>query len=74
MLFWPLTGRVNHKGDVAYGASPRTSTIDHIAGLQAQSRELAAVGREKLFQQQLSSVADRRPELDAMIDFVRDGR
>jgi len=44
MLSWPLTGRVNHKGDVAYGASPRTSTIDQVAGLQAQLPELAAVG------------------------------
>jgi DNA invertase Pin-like site-specific DNA recombinase len=51
----------------------RTSTIDQVAGFQAQIRELEAAGCEKVFQEQLSSVADRRPQLDAMIDFVRQG-
>jgi DNA invertase Pin-like site-specific DNA recombinase len=51
----------------------RVSTVDQVAGFQAQIRDLEAVGCEKIFQEQLSSVADRRPQLDAMIDYIREG-
>jgi DNA invertase Pin-like site-specific DNA recombinase len=50
----------------------RTSTIDQDAGLEAQHRDLGATGVEKLFSEQVSSVA-QRPQLAAALDFVRDG-
>jgi DNA invertase Pin-like site-specific DNA recombinase len=48
----------------------RTSTIDQVAGFEAQLRDLASC--EKVFQEQVSSVA-KRQELDAAIEFVREG-
>ena len=51
----------------------RTSTTDQKAGLQAQRRELDAVGCTKLFEEQLSSVAVKRPELERALDYVREG-
>ena len=50
----------------------RTSTLDQKAGLEAQRRDLAAAGAEKLFAEQVSSVA-ARSELELAIDFVRAG-
>ena len=50
----------------------RTSTIDQDAGLEAQHRDLNAAGVEKLFSEQVSSVA-QRPQLAAALDFVREG-
>src|SRR5580693_261150 len=41
---------------VGYG---RTSSITQEAGLEAQERDLKAVGVEKLFTEQVSSVAER---------------
>ena len=38
-----------------------------------QERELLAAGCEKLFLEQVSSVARRRPQLEAALEFVRDG-
>jgi DNA invertase Pin-like site-specific DNA recombinase len=54
---------------VGYG---RTSTVSQEAGLEAQERDLKAVGVEKLFSEQVSSVAERH-ELEAALDYVRDG-
>jgi DNA invertase Pin-like site-specific DNA recombinase len=50
----------------------RTSTIEQEAGFEAQMRELEKVGCEKIFREQVSSVA-RREQLEAAIDYVRDG-
>lgn len=50
----------------------RTSTVEQVAGFEAQDRELRAAGVEKLFAEQVSSVGDR-PQLDAALDFVREG-
>lgn len=50
----------------------RTSTLDQIAGLEAQERDLAALGCERTFVERVSSVGER-PELDAAIAFVREG-
>lgn len=50
----------------------RTSTIEQVAGLEAQERDLRAVGVDKLFAEQTSSVG-ARPELEAAIDFAREG-
>lgn len=51
----------------------RTSTTDQKAGLEAQLRDLQAAGCTKIFQEELSSVATRRPELDRALEFVREG-
>jgi DNA invertase Pin-like site-specific DNA recombinase len=50
----------------------RTSTLDQQAGLEAQVRELTAAGVEKIFSEQVSAVA-KRPQLEAAIDFIREG-
>jgi DNA invertase Pin-like site-specific DNA recombinase len=51
----------------------RTSTVEQRAGLEAQARDLQAVKVEKLFLEQLSSVDAHRPQLEAAIDYCRDG-
>src|ERR1700719_355578 len=50
----------------------RTSTSSQIAGLEAQERELQAVGCDKIFREQVSSVAERQ-QLEAAVDYVREG-
>ncbi|MEP0941213.1 MAG: recombinase family protein [Rhizobiaceae bacterium] len=50
----------------------RTSTFDQTAGIEAQIRELVKIGTERVFSEQVSSVSSR-PELDAALDFVREG-
>lgn len=50
----------------------RTSTVEQEAGLEAQSRDLAAAGCERTFSERVSSVA-RRAELEAALSFVRQG-
>src|SRR5437588_12555447 len=50
----------------------RTSTLEQKAGFDAQLRELEAVGCEKVFREQVSSVG-QRPQLEAVLDFIRDG-
>ena len=50
----------------------RTSTFDQEYGLEAQLEELGKLGCEKVFKEQVSSVANR-PELAAAIDFAREG-
>jgi len=50
----------------------RTSTTEQVAGLEAQLAELQAVGCEKIFQEQVSSIATRI-QLQLAIEFARDG-
>ena len=50
----------------------RTSTADQSAGLEAQQRDLEAAGAERIFAEQISSVATR-PALEQALDFIRDG-
>lgn len=50
----------------------RTSTSDQDAGLEAQHRDLRDTGVEKLFSEQVSSMV-QRPQLEAAIDFAREG-
>jgi DNA invertase Pin-like site-specific DNA recombinase len=50
----------------------RTSTIDQRAGYEAQLKALSETGCTKVFKEQVSSVGDRE-QLDAALDFVRDG-
>ena len=50
----------------------RTSTAEQVAGLEAQLRDLRAIGCEKIFSEQVSSVAHRE-QLEAAIEFAREG-
>lgn len=50
----------------------RTSTVEQEAGLEAQERDLKAAGCEKIFAEQVSSVAQRE-ELERAIDYLREG-
>ncbi len=54
---------------VAYA---RTSTLDQVAGFEAQLRELEAAGCEKTFKEQVSSVQARQ-ELTRALDYLRGG-
>lgn len=51
----------------------RTSTLEQIAGLESQVRDLTAAGCTKIFQEQVSSVDTKRPELERVLDYVREG-
>lgn len=51
----------------------RTSTTDQIAGLEAQVRDLQAEGCTKVFSEQVSATQNERPQLKAMLDYVREG-
>lgn len=51
----------------------RTSTIDQKAGLEAQLRDLQGAGCTRVFQEELSSVATKRPELERCLDYAREG-
>jgi DNA invertase Pin-like site-specific DNA recombinase len=50
----------------------RTSTVGQDAGLEAQERDLRAVGVERLYSEQVSSVATRE-QLELALDYVREG-
>ena len=49
-----------------------TSTVEQEAGFEAQKRDLEAVGVEKVFAEQVSSVAERE-KLAQALDFIREG-
>ena len=50
----------------------RTSTVDQEAGLEAQLRELKGLGCKKVFQEQTSSVGERKA-LEEALEFTREG-
>ena len=50
----------------------RTSTLEQKAGLEAQLRELEAYGCEKIYQEHVSSVAERE-QLNAALSSLRSG-
>jgi DNA invertase Pin-like site-specific DNA recombinase len=50
----------------------RTSTVDQVAGFEAQFKELSAAGCEKIFREQVSSIAVR-VQLQSAQEFARDG-
>jgi DNA invertase Pin-like site-specific DNA recombinase len=50
----------------------RTSTVEQIAGLEVQLKELEAVSCNKTFQEQVSSVAVR-VQLEVAMEFAREG-
>lgn len=51
----------------------RTSTAEQVAGLEAQVADLEAIGCTKIFQEHVSSVDAQRPQLEAALDWVREG-
>jgi DNA invertase Pin-like site-specific DNA recombinase len=67
--YWHIFKGKGHFMIIGYG---RTSTIEQVAGLQAQIRDLKAAGAEKLFRENVSSVAPRK-QLEAAIEFAREG-
>ena len=50
----------------------RTSTLEKISGLEAQVRDLEAYGCERIFKEQVSSVAERE-QLEAALGMLRTG-
>ncbi len=50
----------------------RTSTIEQVAGLDAQLRDLETAGCEKIFSEQVSSYSERK-QLKVVMDYVREG-
>lgn len=50
----------------------RTSTVEQVAGFDAQLEELKKVGCEKIFKEQVSSIG-KRDQLEAAIEFAREG-
>lgn len=50
----------------------RTSTLEQVAGYEAQVAALTAAGCERLYQEEVSSVA-HRPQLDEVLRFVHQG-
>lgn len=50
----------------------RTSTLEQEAGLEAQLRDLQALGCQKVFKEQTSSVGPRKA-LEEALEFTRDG-
>jgi DNA invertase Pin-like site-specific DNA recombinase len=50
----------------------RTSTVEQVAGFEAQERDLHAAGVERVFAEQISSVATRA-QLEAALNFIRAG-
>jgi DNA invertase Pin-like site-specific DNA recombinase len=50
----------------------RTSSLAQVAGLEGQERDLRAAGCERIFSEQVSSVAERQ-QLEAALDYVREG-
>lgn len=51
----------------------RTSTVEQSAGLEAQERDLRDAGCSKIFSEKVSSVATHRRQLEAALDYVREG-
>lgn len=51
----------------------RTSTVDQIAGLEAQKRDLRVAGCQSVFAEQLSAAADSRPELAKAVALLQPG-
>lgn len=51
----------------------RTSTTDQKAGLEGQIRDLEGAGCQRIYREEVSSVATQRPQLEAALDYVRQG-
>jgi DNA invertase Pin-like site-specific DNA recombinase len=70
--FEPIGRASRGKQDMSVVGYARTSTLHQDAGLDAQLRQLQALGCDKIFSEQVSSVADRA-RLAAALEYVREG-
>ncbi|AID32438.2 recombinase family protein [Mesorhizobium huakuii 7653R] len=68
-----LIGRHDVMTTSALVGYARTSTTDQKAGLEAQLRDLEQAGCTKMFREEISSVATNRPQLAAVLEWVREG-
>jgi DNA invertase Pin-like site-specific DNA recombinase len=50
----------------------RTSTVEQVAGLEGQERDLKAAGADRVYSERVSSVA-KREQLETVIDYCREG-
>ena len=50
----------------------RTSTLDQVAGFESQQEALNEAGCEKVFAEQISSIA-HRDQLEDALDYIREG-
>lgn len=64
--------RTYWNGNVMLIGYARTSTLEQVAGFDAQLRELAQLECEKVFREQVSSKATRK-QLEAALEFARHG-
>src|SRR5262249_38568186 len=64
-----LMGRWSWSMQIGYA---RSSTVDQEAGFQAQIKSLKAAGCEKVFAEQVSSLAERA-QLEAALEYAREG-
>jgi DNA invertase Pin-like site-specific DNA recombinase len=51
----------------------RTSTVEQEASFDAQQKQLKAAGCEKIFKEQVSAVSPEREQLEAALDYAREG-
>ena len=51
----------------------RTSTVEQDASFDAQQKQLKAAGCQKVFCEQVSAVSPEREQLEAALDYVREG-
>jgi DNA invertase Pin-like site-specific DNA recombinase len=63
---------IGTKNTVMLVGYARTSTLEQEAGLEAQERDLKALGAERIFSEQTSSVGPRKA-LEEALRFVRQG-
>jgi DNA invertase Pin-like site-specific DNA recombinase len=63
---------INDSEDAMLVGYARTSTWEQVAGLEAQQRDLLATGCKRFFTEHESSVA-ARPQLQAVLEYVREG-
>lgn len=66
-----LMGRLGIVMEILIGYA-RTSTVEQVAGFEAQKNQLQELGVKKLFEEQVSSVG-QRTQLDAALDYAREG-
>jgi DNA invertase Pin-like site-specific DNA recombinase len=77
IAFWNTSSHIvqdlNETGEISMQVGyTRSSTIDQEAGYQAQMKALKAAGCDKVFAEQVSSVAERK-QLEAAIEYAREG-
>jgi DNA invertase Pin-like site-specific DNA recombinase len=53
--------------------SARTSTVEQEASFEAQRAQLKAAGCEKVFKEQVSAVSPEREQLEAALEYAREG-